>query len=60
MGPSINNLNKLLYMPNGCGEPNLITVVPRIIALDYLARSNKLNENMKAQAIFNLRKGNHF
>lgn len=57
MGPSIKNLDKLLYMPSGCGEQNLVTIVPRVIALEYLARSNRLTENIKAKAIANLRKG---
>lgn len=58
MGPSIKNLDKLLYMPSGCGEQNLVTIVPRVIALEYLAKSNRLTDNIKAKAIANLRKGN--
>lgn len=58
MGPSIKNLDKLLYMPSGCGEQNLVTIVPRVIALEYLAKSNRLTENIRAKAIANLRKGN--
>lgn len=58
MGPSIKNLDKLLYMPSGCGEQNLVTIVPRVIALEYLAKSNRLTENVRAKAIANLRKGN--
>lgn len=58
MGPSIKNLDKLLYMPSGCGEQNLATIVPRVIALEYLSKSNKLPESVRAKAIANLRKGN--
>ena len=58
MGPSIKNLDKLLYMPSGCGEQNLVTIVPRVIALEYLAKSNRLTEAIRAKAIANLRKGN--
>lgn len=57
MGPSIKHLDKLLYMPSGCGEQNLVTIVPRVIVLEYLAKSNRLTENIRAKAIESLRKG---
>lgn len=57
MSPSIKAINKLLYMPTGCGEQNLITVVPRIIILDYLSRSNRLTSELRNQLIGGLRNG---
>ncbi|XP_035230525.1 CD109 antigen-like, partial [Stegodyphus dumicola] len=55
MGPCIKFINKLLYMPTGCGEQNLMTVVPRIIALDYLLKTNSLTAAMKDKLISDLR-----
>ncbi|KFM80556.1 CD109 antigen, partial [Stegodyphus mimosarum] len=57
MGPCIKFINKLLYMPTGCGEQNLVTVVPRIIALDYLSKTNRLTAAMKDKLISDLRYG---
>lgn len=36
LGPSLNNLNRLVTKPCGCGEQNMITLTPNIYALDYL------------------------
>lgn len=36
LGPSLNNLNRLITKPYGCGEQNMITLVPNIHALNYL------------------------
>ncbi|XP_054716193.1 CD109 antigen-like [Uloborus diversus] len=55
MAPSINSIHKLLYMPHGCGEQNLITIVPQIIILDYLA--NRVTSAIKERAIAGLRSG---
>ncbi|KAG8176848.1 hypothetical protein JTE90_001987 [Oedothorax gibbosus] len=57
MAPSIKAIHKLLYMPNGCGEQNLITVVPRITIMDYLSRSNRLTSELSNQLIGGLRNG---
>ncbi|XP_055932294.1 CD109 antigen-like isoform X3 [Argiope bruennichi] len=57
MGPSINSIDKLLYMPTGCGEQNLITVVPRIIVMEYLSKTNRLSPAIRNQLIAGLRNG---
>ena len=36
MGPSITGLTRLLMMPYGCGEQNMITFVPNIFVINYL------------------------
>lgn len=36
LGPSLNNLNRLVTKPYGCGEQNMITLTPNIYALRYL------------------------
>lgn len=47
MGPSLNNLGNLIRKPYGCGEQNMVTLVPNIYALDYLlsikASSSSIN-----------------
>ena len=39
LGPTINNLDKLVRMPNGCGEQNMVNFVPNILVLRYLTVS---------------------
>ena len=36
MAPSLANLDKLVTTPYGCGEQNMISVVPNIYLLEYL------------------------
>lgn len=36
LGPSLNNLNRLVSKPYGCGEQNMVTLTPNIYALNYL------------------------
>ena len=36
MGPALNNLDKLLKMPYGCGEQNMLNFAPDIFIIKYL------------------------
>ncbi|XP_013104374.2 CD109 antigen isoform X1 [Stomoxys calcitrans] len=36
LGPTIKNIDKLVRMPFGCGEQNMINFVPNIMVLQYL------------------------
>merc|ERR1719317_1745382 len=36
MAPALSNLEKLVQVPYGCGEQNMISVVPNIYLLEYL------------------------
>ncbi|XP_075152774.1 CD109 antigen-like [Haematobia irritans] len=36
LGPTIKNIDKLVRMPFGCGEQNMINFVPNILVLKYL------------------------
>lgn len=54
LGPSLNNLNRLVTKPYGCGEQNMITLVPNIYLLDYLNSIGGGDENDASKA--NLRK----
>ncbi|KAG8196513.1 hypothetical protein JTE90_012327 [Oedothorax gibbosus] len=42
LGPTVNNLDKLLRMPQGCGEQNMLNFVPNIVITKYLKRVNRL------------------
>ncbi|GAB6021604.1 CD109 molecule [Chamberlinius hualienensis] len=51
MGPTVNNLDKLIKMPYGCGEQNMVNFVPNIAVADYLKTTNQLTEKLKNKAV---------
>lgn len=44
MGPSINGIEKLLKMPYGCGEQNMLNFAPTIFVRKYLTVTGKLTD----------------
>ena len=50
MGPSIEDLDKLLKMPTGCGEQNMVGFAPNICVMDYLTATGQLNEKISQKA----------
>ena len=46
MGPSIEGLDKLLRMPTGCGEQNMIGFAPNISVTDYLTATDQVNDKI--------------
>lgn len=42
MGASLDGLDSLVRMPFGCGEQNMISLVPNIYVRDYLSATNGL------------------
>lgn len=44
MGPILSNLDKLVQMPYGCGEQNMLNFVPNIVVLRYLKVRTKMKE----------------
>ncbi|XP_013888378.1 alpha-2-macroglobulin [Austrofundulus limnaeus] len=42
MGRAMKNLDKLLSMPYGCGEQNMLLFAPDVFILDYLKSSGQL------------------
>ena len=42
MGPTLKNLDRLLTLPFGCGEQNMINFAPNIYVLDYLHGTQQL------------------
>ncbi|XP_060092275.1 alpha-2-macroglobulin-like protein 1 [Heteronotia binoei] len=57
LGPSLQHLDKLLEMPFGCGEQNMVKFVPNIFILQYLEATNQATPEIKAKAIEYMKKG---
>uniref|UniRef100_A0A8C4SXG6 Alpha-2-macroglobulin-like protein 1 n=1 Tax=Erpetoichthys calabaricus TaxID=27687 RepID=A0A8C4SXG6_ERPCA len=51
MGRAMQNLDKLLAMPFGCGEQNMLLFAPNIYILRYLEATGQMTEQIKAKAI---------
>ena len=50
MGPSLSGLEKLLRLPTGCGEQNMIGFTPNIYVLQYLISTNQLTSEIESKA----------
>uniref|UniRef100_A0A3B5LAP7 A2ML1 protein n=1 Tax=Xiphophorus couchianus TaxID=32473 RepID=A0A3B5LAP7_9TELE len=50
MGRALQNLDKLLAMPYGCGEQNMVLFAPNIFILNYLKSSGQLTETILEKA----------
>ncbi|XP_062706169.1 thioester-containing protein 1 allele S1 [Aedes albopictus] len=57
IGKVIENLGDLIRLPSGCGEQNMVHLVPNIVILDYLKETKKLEDTVKSKAIDYLIKG---
>ncbi|KAK7574336.1 hypothetical protein V9T40_011527 [Parthenolecanium corni] len=57
IGSSILNIDKLIRMPHGCGEQNMLNFVPSIVALDYLKNTHRLTVSQENRAIKYLESG---
>ncbi|XP_043935789.1 alpha-2-macroglobulin-like isoform X2 [Protopterus annectens] len=57
MGTAMQNLDKLLVMPYGCGEQNMVHFVPNIHILEYLKNTKQLTDEIKERAIHFLKSG---
>ena len=49
MGPSIQNINKFVQIPMGCGEQNLLLLAPNVYIAEYLNSANKLTSALKTE-----------
>lgn len=47
LGGTIKNLNKLIRLPSGCGEQNMLNFVPNIVILKYLKVVGQLKSNIE-------------
>ncbi|XP_052446900.1 C3 and PZP-like alpha-2-macroglobulin domain-containing protein 8 isoform X1 [Carassius gibelio] len=50
MGPTLKNLDKLLRLPFGCGEQNMIHFAPNVFVLKYLQKTHQLSSDVEAEA----------
>lgn len=57
LGPVFENLDKLVRLPMGCGEQNMILFVPNIHVIGYLDAIGVENPQLRAKAIKHMEKG---
>ncbi|XP_077114603.1 alpha-2-macroglobulin-like [Ranitomeya variabilis] len=50
MGTAMQNLDRLLAMPYGCGEQNMVLFAPNIFILQYLEETHQLNNEIQSKA----------
>ena len=57
MGRALKNLDRLLQMPYGCGEQNMIVLAPNIYILLYLEVTGQLTAAIRETATGFLKSG---
>ncbi|KAJ6649478.1 CD109 antigen [Pseudolycoriella hygida] len=57
LGSTVKNLNRLIYMPSGCGEQNMLKFVPNIFVRNYLKALNQLTDDLEEKTRLNLEIG---
>ncbi|XP_073677958.1 alpha-2-macroglobulin-like [Garra rufa] len=57
MGRALKNLDRLLRIPSGCGEQNMIVLAPNIYILQYLKVTSQLTATIKETATGYLQTG---
>lgn len=57
MGRAMKNLDKLLAMPYGCGEQNMVLFAPNIFILNYLKSTGQLTPDIQEKATLFLESG---
>lgn len=50
MGNALQNLERLLAMPSGCGEQNMVRFAPNVYIQQYLETSGQLRPDVRAKA----------
>lgn len=56
-GGTIKNLNKLIRLPSGCGEQNMLNLVPNIVILKYLKAVGQLKPDIERKVKLYTEKG---
>jgi len=54
MGPTLSGLERLLQMPFGCGEQNMISMAPNVYIASYLEAVGKLGADTEERAVGNM------
>ncbi|KAI4492500.1 hypothetical protein M0804_002291 [Polistes exclamans] len=57
LGPVLENLDKLVKLPKGCGEQNMVLFVPNIHVIGYMDANVMDNPELRTKAIKNMEKG---
>ncbi|XP_069721408.1 alpha-2-macroglobulin-like protein 1 [Phaenicophaeus curvirostris] len=57
MGTALQNLDRLVQMPHGCGEQNMVLFAPVVYVLQYLEKTRQLTAEIKERATGFLRNG---
>ncbi|XP_076066334.1 alpha-1-inhibitor 3-like isoform X3 [Oratosquilla oratoria] len=57
LGPTLANVNRLVRMPFGCGEQNLVRFAPNIFVMQYLEASQQLTPEIAARLKRNMERG---
>ncbi|KAM7181770.1 alpha-2-macroglobulin-like protein 1, partial [Macrochelys suwanniensis] len=57
MGMVLQNLDRLVQMPRGCGEQNMVLFAPIIYVLQYLEKTRQLTPEIRERATGFLRSG---
>ncbi|CAM9958505.1 unnamed protein product [Bubo scandiacus] len=57
MGVALQNLDRLVQMPHGCGEQNMVLFAPIVYVLQYLEKTRQLTPEIKERATGFLRNG---
>ena len=50
MGPALENVGNLVRLPTGCGEQNMVGLVPNIYLLQYLEGTGQKNAELEEKA----------
>ncbi|XP_044745841.1 pregnancy zone protein-like [Coccinella septempunctata] len=59
LGQSLENLEDLLQMPNGCGEQVMATMAPNLYLVKYLQSIKSLETPIRQKAVKNMKIGYH-
>ena len=57
MAPALSNLDKLLKLPTGCGEQNMMGMAPNVYLMEYLSGTGKKDVDIERKAKENMRTG---
>lgn len=59
MGTALQNLDRLVQMPSGCGEQNMVLFAPIIYVLQYLEKTGQLTPEIRERATGFLHSGKY-
>ncbi|XP_061166526.1 CD109 antigen-like [Saccostrea echinata] len=57
LGQALNNPERMISVPTGCGEQNIATTVPNIYVLQYLRATQAGETKLEARMIKNIKQG---